>query len=129
MNSDHTKYKEHVPENCPPNEAKDEMIELVYRICLNNPPAPEDFLSHVEMKKKFPPELTCKAAGISIHTNIEDSERLKRLVPAYRKKGYISRGEIPKGIGKTLATPSKGDSHHTCWVFRDKDKEICNYFS
>ncbi|MED5098671.1 hypothetical protein P9858_00875 [Niallia circulans] len=129
MNFDHNKYKEHVPENCPPNTAKDNAFDQVFRLCLNNPPNSDDFLSHVELKKRFPPEKTCNAAGISIHTNIEDSERLRRFIPAYRKKGYVSKGQIPQGFGKTLATPTNGDTHHTFWVYRDKNQDLCNYFS
>ncbi|ARV98186.1 MULTISPECIES: hypothetical protein [Bacillus] len=126
MNDGHNRYKEHVPLNCPPEEAEDKDYARVFRLCVSNPPDQSDFLSHIELGKKFPPEKTCLGAGISLHTDRKDSERLKKRIPTYRKKGYIASGRIPSGIGKTLSTPSNGDSHHTCWVYRGKD--IYNYF-
>lgn len=124
MENGHNNFKEHLPVDCPPREAEDKPLENVYRLCINNPPKASDFLSHVELNKTFPPEKTCMAAGLSIYTELSDAEKSKKRIPAYRKKGYIACGNIIKGVGRVLSTPTQGNSHHTWWTYRGTDASI-----
>jgi hypothetical protein len=60
-------------------------------------------------------EKTCQACGISVYRNKNDLEKKQNRVPA-KKGSHIAEGNLNPDIGKFLATPHQGDSHHTLWV-------------
>jgi hypothetical protein len=56
------------------------------------------------------------ANGISVYFDIEDILRIKKRVPALRKK-LIAAGVLPPERGKILHTPSpEAESCHTWWI-------------
>ncbi len=109
-------WPDHFPENCPPPEAT-EARGIAYRLVKNNPPEDGDFISH---KLLHPEEgykgKTCQACGISVYRDKNDLLKMQNRIPAMRG-GHIAEGNLNPDIGKILATPSHGNSHHTLWVF------------
>jgi len=80
-------WPNHFPEDCPPNATKDADGEEVYRLVDQNPPSDLDFISHRLRypKREFSDE--CKACGLSIFTNVEDSIKLRKKIARF--KGYF----------------------------------------
>lgn len=103
-------------ENCPPSSAEHKDIDEVYRLTLNNPPTEEDFQSHIESGKKFPPGLECVAASVSVFKDKEDAERQKKKIPVFKNKGYISKGSIQSNTG--VIVESSKSSHIDWWIQR-----------
>jgi hypothetical protein len=118
-------WPNHFPENCPPNAAKDADGEEVYRLVDQNPPSDPDFISHRLRypKREFFDE--CKACGLSIFTNIEDSIKLRKRLPALRDTS-IALGKLPSEAGKILPTPYSGNSHYTWWI--PNGVKVAGYF-
>ncbi|WP_372814261.1 hypothetical protein [Paenibacillus sp.] len=106
-------YKSPMPIlNCPPLEAHDKDIEEVYRLTLNNPPTDEDFLSHIEANKQYPPGKECVASSVSVYKNKDDAEKLKKKIPAYKRHGFIAVGPIMAKSGVVLESTL---SSHVDW--------------
>lgn len=109
-------FASYVPKDCPPRNAVSIDIEDAYRLTLNDPPQSDDFLSHVESKKRFPPDKTCEACAVSLFLNYEDIKNTKKKVPAYKNKGYVAKGIVYKNTG-VVSPPSK-TSHVNWWIFK-----------
>ena len=108
------KFRSHVPENCPPEDAEASSGQ-VYRMVKENP-SPEDFLSFRELKpgKAYPSE--CIASGLSVYTDAEGVRRLRSRVPRFRKMN-VAIGMLDENHGKMKNTPSNmHESHHTWWL-------------
>jgi hypothetical protein len=89
---------------------------IVYRLIRGANPTSGDFKSYRELYPErifYAPE--CQVCGLSVYTDIADVERLKRRVPATRKK-KVSYGELTREFGMLLHTPSFEDSHHSWWL-------------
>ena len=115
---------EHLPSDCPPEEAREASNDLVYRFVTTNPPTQQDFLSWRELNPQLPcPEkLTeCQARGISVYTSKTDVDRLKRKIPVFRDK-ILALGNLNSQLGMIQNTPSKNaKSHHTWWFPFDSE--------
>lgn len=106
----------HFPASCPPEGAESTDGE-VYRLVSPDGPKNADFVSHkVLSPHKNWGKKECQACGLSVHTTQNGGERLKRRIPALRKKqSAVARLRPPHGL--LLNTPSSADSeHHTWWV-------------
>ncbi|MFC7558613.1 hypothetical protein ACFQY3_05750 [Paenibacillus farraposensis] len=89
------KYRSPMPEeNCPPASSQNKDIETVYRLALNNPPTAEDFLSHIESGKQYPPGLDCVAASISVFKNKDDVLKQKKKIPVYKKMDTLLKDRL-----------------------------------
>ena len=102
------------PENCPPAEAKP-ASGTFYRLVKHNPPQAEDFLSTWE---EFPgrfPEPTIKNSGVSVYTDPQDIERLKKRVRQLKGR-KTAEGELNPMHGLIQSTEGKEKSHHTWWI-------------
>ena len=102
------------PENCPPVEAEP-ASGTVYRLVRNDPAQVEDFLSTWE---EFPgrfPEPTIKNSGLSVYTDLQDIERLKKRVKQLRNR-KTAEGELNPTLGFILWTRAAEISHHTWWI-------------
>ena len=54
--------------------------------------------------------------GLSVYTDIADIGRLRKRVPAMRRRS-LAKGILNPTLGKILHTPSRYEkSHHTWWV-------------
>ncbi|WP_156922553.1 hypothetical protein [Cohnella thermotolerans] len=110
-------YKSPMPVlNCPPQEAQEKNIETVYRLTLNNPPLDEDFLSHIEANKQYPPGKECVASSVSVYKDKEEAEKQKNKIPAYKRRGFIAAGPIEANTGVVLE--SKLSSHVDWWLYK-----------
>ena len=111
------KFRSHIPENCPPEDA-DVSSGSAYRM-VKGDPSPEDFLSFRELKpdKAYPSE--CIASGLSVYTDAEGIRRLRSRVPRFRKMN-VAIGKLDENHGKMKNTPSNmHESHHTWWLAED----------
>lgn len=68
------------PEKCPPSTAKP-ITGDYYRFCNDKIISPEDFLTHVELKAKFPPSKRCEACALSFFDNPQSALDLKKKFP------------------------------------------------
>lgn len=108
------------PPNCP-EEGFEPASGTVYRLVLNNPVQAEDFESPFEEKsqrfKNKPNKIKCRSCGLSVHTNPQDSETLKKWVGKLRN-AQIAKGELNTTLGVIKYTPStkSGESHVSWWV-------------
>ena len=112
-------WPEYYPENCPPNEARKETLE-VYRLVDNNPPVKKDFLpSIIEYPNRQFPDI-CLACGVSVFTDIRGTKRTKKRYKALRNK-KIAKGKIFKDDGLILETLSK---YHITWWLQTEEPHI-----
>lgn len=109
------KWPEFYPENCPPEDAEP-ASGTVYRLVRHDPPQAEDFKTPWEEYPGRFPEPTIENCGLSVHTDLHDSERLKDRVPQFRKR-QIAEGILNPKLGMIQHTPLPEDeSHHDWWV-------------
>ena len=102
------------PGNCPPPEAEP-ASGTVYRLVRHDPPQVEDFKSTWE---EFPgrfPEPTIKNSGVSVYTDPQDIERLKKRIPQLSNR-KTAKGELNPTLGVIQHTLSFEKSHHTWWI-------------
>ena len=107
-------WPDYYPENCPPEEAEP-ASRTVYRLVRHNPPQAEDFLSTWE---EFPgrfPEPTIKNSGVSVYTDPQDIERLKKRIRQLKGR-KTAEGELDPMHGLIQPTEGKEKSHHTWWI-------------
>ena len=107
------------PANCPPAEAEP-ASGTVYRLVNHDPAQEEDFKTPFEENpKRFNNKADIKNCGLSVHTDIQDSEQLKKamkMVPRF-KNSQIAEGELNPTLGLIQYTPSSEyRSHHSWWV-------------
>ena len=107
-------WPDYYPENCPPKEAKP-ASGTVYRLVRHNPPQAEDFLSTWE---EFPgrfPKPTIKNSGVSVYTNLQDIERLKKRIRQLKDR-KTAEGKLNPMFGLIQRTEGKEKFHHTWWI-------------
>lgn len=99
------------PNDCPPPEA-DDALEEVLRIVKDNPPSPDDMMSHHEAGRllKAPACLRC---GLSVFRLIDDAINQQRLLPRLGRR--IARARLDATHGKTCVTPGQQPTHTTWW--------------
>ena len=107
------------PTNCPPAGAEP-ASGTVYRLVRNDPAQPEDFKTPFEENpRRFNNKPSIKNCGLSVHTDMQDSDQLKavmKMVPRF-KGTQIAEGELNPTLGLIQHTPSsKYKSHHSWWV-------------
>ena len=107
------------PANCPPAEAEP-ASGTVYRLVNHDPPQAEDFKTPFEENpKRFDNKPDIRNCGLSVHTDMQDSEQLKKtmkMIPRFQNS-QIAEGELNPTLGLILHTPSsKYRFHHSWWV-------------
>jgi len=103
------------PSDCPPSDSKP-ASGIVYRLIDGTTPKERDFKSYRELypTRQFPvPE--CQSCSLSVYSDEKDIDRLRRRIPATRKK-KLSWGELNSSFGRILHTPRNGDTHHSWWL-------------
>jgi hypothetical protein len=107
---------EKLPVNCP--SAKAVSRESFYFRLGSIPPDESDFWSH---RKRFPYKEfkvdECIAFSLSLFDSLEAVERLKRAIPALRKKTIVKLDLRP---ADGLIQQTGNDSHHFSW-WRSKE--------
>ena len=116
------KFRNHLPLNCPPEDAK-EASGNVYMLVNGNTPKQEDFLSKREKHPDKPPfepdERECQACGLSVYTEISELLNTRSRHRGFRKM-KPALGQLTSDQGVMKQTPSlDSPSHHTWWVADD----------
>ena len=110
------KYREPLPEGCPPDEAETISNEcIVFRLVRNNPPIDCDFKSQRTEKPeaKFDDAAECLARGLSVRKEESDIRNMLRL-PKFQN-ALICRITLGKGAG--IMQQTGRNSHQTWWPF------------
>jgi hypothetical protein len=109
-------WPDHFPDACPPADA--DAVGTFYRFVLQDPPIADDFVS-LWLKRDgngIATEVKCKSCGLSLFTDLNDVEKARRKVPAFRP-AKVAMGVLSTVEGKIKPTPSMiVKSHHTWWV-------------
>ncbi|HEY9707457.1 MAG TPA: hypothetical protein V6D48_04575 [Oculatellaceae cyanobacterium] len=116
------KFRNHLPPNCPPEDAK-EASGNVYMLVNDNTPKPEDFQSKREKHPDKPPfepnERECNACGLSVYTEISELLSTRSRHRGFRKM-KLALGKLTSDLGVIKPTPSlDSPSHNTFWVSND----------
>jgi hypothetical protein len=103
------------PADCPP-DSSEPADGTVYRLIAGSSPVASDFRSFRELNPTghFPHLPECEVCGLSVFTNRDDIERIKRRVPSKRNH-KVSCGNLSHELGRIKATPREDNSHHTWW--------------
>lgn len=112
-------YRENLPPNCPPSEAKDQGWSAVYRLVKDQSVSEKDFMSHAALGTvpRSAKDL-CRFSSCSFFISKETA--LNKL-PAMKKKfQYLALLDIPLGSGK-----SKRVGHHIDMWFFGKCNPCC----
>ncbi|MFF4594962.1 hypothetical protein [Amycolatopsis sp. NPDC001319] len=114
-----TEWPETFPPSCPPEDAVTPPNGDFYRFVGAESITESDFYNHHELlalgrvRSRFWDD-DCKAAGLSLYRELEESKKQRQAVGPLRKK-LIARGKIA-GSGLSKHTPSeRTPSHHTWW--------------
>ena len=107
------------PVNCPPPEAEPASGKI-YRLVQRDPVQERDFKPLFEENpQRFRNESNtkiCIGCGLSVHTDRQDSEQLKKRVRKFKNR-QIAEGELNPTLGMIQHTPSsRFKSHHTWWI-------------
>lgn len=116
-------WPDYLPENCPPEDARNPS-EPVYRLISQNPPTSEDFKTVREQNpgRTFPEkEKECRACAVSVYTSKDD---LIKLIKLTRRTGRFRNAKVAVGnltpelglIKHTPSPPERNNSHHSWWV-------------
>ena len=92
----------------------------MFRLVRTDPPTENDFLSHRAEypKRRFPEDLRCRAAGVSVYEQRRDAVAARSSFPLLRGR-RVCEVRLADGAGSIQQT---GDgSHHTWWPFADYD--------
>lgn len=110
------KFREDLPDGCPPSKASDVALQDVWRFILGTAPKDSDFDSHEKLgRKNRNGASACDFASCSLM----DKERAKNMSKnQFFKKKLASRLEVPAASGKHLAN-DKGHIHF--WMYEDFD--------
>lgn len=114
--NEHT-FPSYFPDNCPPEEATDEEI-IIYRLCKNVVPSPEDFISfYLSNPERY--KGMVNAYGLSVFPSPQDCISAREKSPKLRKKtSMIAFGQNNSDRGKILRNGKAiNPSHITWWVY------------
>ena len=113
-------YREPLPDDCPPDEAKEvDAPRVVYRLVRNNPPTDDDFQSQRAERpdRVFRDVTECQARGLSVFASRTIAEQLST-------RGSLQGTAICQVIlvpGAGRIQPTGRRSHHTWWPLADYD--------
>lgn len=115
------RYREPLPEGCPPDAAEEIVSSReTYRLVRTNPPTEADFLSQraENPDRTFPRTIDeCRARGLSVFGERHDAEKALKL-PRLSGRA-VCRLRLGAGAGQIQKTG--GRSHHTWWPLADYD--------
>jgi len=114
------RFREQLPENCPPREAWQVNEELeMFRLVRRQIPVEADFRSQRAERPKasFPGVSECRARGLSLFADREDAA-MRLSLPKLRGR-KICRVRLDSGAGYIEQTGE--GSHHTWWPLAEYD--------
>jgi len=106
------------PEWCPPNDAREEAID-VFRMTKKNNFSSDDFYSHVILfpdREDF--KKIDKAYGLSVYKDANDLIKQRKRVPNLRNNWkFTAKGKTLPDCGVVKETPTNKNSHITWWIY------------
>lgn len=112
------KFPKQWPDDCPPGDA-DEADREVFRLAKNDPPTPDDFVTHFESgRMQHGP--ACMRCGLSVFRELHDAIHQRSLFPKLGDK--IARGTLQSSHGKTKLTSGRQPTHTTWWPYEGIDR-------
>ncbi|MDE0092968.1 MAG: hypothetical protein OXO49_00460 [Gammaproteobacteria bacterium] len=117
-------YREELPPNCPPPNAKDiEGPVVMYRMIASNTPTENDFDSLAKLNPTFHvkrPSDECFGRGVSVFSNPKTAkQRTERTKKDYR----LCKIQLVRGAGSYIK--SFGPHHYTWWPAKEFDILAC----
>lgn len=121
-------FPNYFPENCPPDDAKP-AGGTFFRLVRSDHPGEDEFRTHHELGWRGGAE-PCQRCGLSVHAEQKDAVALFRFFAqkhgrhGTRMGNLVARLKLEPSHGKVKPTPrpSRPDSHHTWWPFRDTNR-------
>lgn len=101
---------------CPPENAKSGDINTAYRFIKGDEVTAEDFLSHKEEERKYPPFLACQALAVSFFTSEQHAMKVAENNQYLGDKKLV-KGKITSECGKHRT--KRG--HINLWLADDVD--------
>lgn len=110
------KYREKLPENCPPSDAEEITApRTVFRLVDSNPPEDRDFWSWRAIHpKQFIDRDECTVRGVSVCSTRQAADNRKKL-PNLKGK-IICQVQLERGAGNIL---HEREAHSTWWPLAD----------
>lgn len=108
-------YIEDLPEQCPPEEAKDQPIEIAYRVVKCDPPTQSCFASQASRNRPLRDGGDqCRHASCSLFSCFNKAKNIAYKLPKPRRGArLIAEMKLPKGAGRSLIV---GD-HIDFWFY------------
>lgn len=99
---------------CPPDTAKS-VSAVYFRATEADRPTADDFIPWLAMKpKRWRPQDECKAAGLSLYSDLPDARRMVKTLPLLKGKKLVAIS-IGPADGVVQPTPSKTSDYHCTW--------------
>lgn len=99
MTGDGIDFGEDLPEQCPPTEAVDDVLQQVFRLVEHNPPTEDCFKSHAAKGRPLPSTGVSPCAWASCSL-FKESGALTRLSRLKKKFPYLASLTIPAESGR-----------------------------
>jgi hypothetical protein len=99
------------PKPCPPTDAGP-CTDAIYRLTIDDPPAPTDFRSFYQLGRCGPSN--CKGRGLSVFRAIEHALHCASLFPGSGWK-FVAEGTVAHSDGVLSASDSNSNGHRTFW--------------
>ncbi len=112
-------WKEVLPNNCPPDSAKEEKVD-VFRILKESNPSEDDFIPYARLYSENPRyKALCKAYAISFYDSIENAKNAweDALTRGNNIGNYIGQFSLLEIHGKNEFKPKTG--HYSTWFYSD----------
>lgn len=111
-------FWEHLPEQCPPEEAVEQQIDLAFRVVFSNPVKLEHFKSHAALGRPKPPKVdNCRYSSCSLFTSKEAAKSIARLPRMRAKHPFVAHVTLPQGAGVWVAQRD----HIDFWLYAEFD--------
>ena len=114
-------WKEKLPNNCPPESAKELEIE-VFRILLEEESTENDFVTYSNLyPENIRYKLLCKAHAISFYDSVKNAEKAWKEASERGKNlgNYIGKYSISIQNGRNLYSSETG--HYSTWFYNTWD--------
>src|SRR5271157_4434800 len=108
------KFREALPDGCPPNHASEGAWPQAFRLLAAAKPEPAHFLSSSAAKPCPSGVDPCRWASCSLYTNLQTLKKKRETFPKLRKMSFFAELNIAANSGKTL---NDGNNHLDFWMF------------
>lgn len=115
-------FRDHLPENCPPEDAVP-ADGVFYRLIAKESLDARAFLSkHELLEKPAVPCSACEWGGVSLQRKQSEAEYLSKKGRGRLRGAQVARGVLTPQHGVTKQTPrSPSSTHTTYWPFADAE--------